>query len=209
MIIFKRDCDYHQFYVLVLSIAFPFFAELGIVLVVRENEQSFARSKSYSGSRFSGYYLIKPYYEAELYNKLCTILGIETMEERENLVGRVERKEGNKGFFDIFELEKTANGDNEFFTLVLNNFVNNAEGLLERFTAGLRAQNFEEIGEAAHKALSSFRFFKLDKQVEKLEEIEKQTLRIRNFRDVPDLVEQTVAEIEEILDMVRTNYLKA
>ena len=154
-------------------------------------------------------YLIKPYREADLYNKLCAVLGVETSTEQAGEVQQIVHQETGNIDFDVSELEKTANGDSDFFNLMIRNFVENAGHLVLCLETNLRERNFEEIGESAHKAIPSFKFFKSKQIAELISQIENLALRVHNFNDIPALVEETVRRVQFLIEQVTKKYLQS
>ncbi|WP_163708141.1 PAS domain-containing sensor histidine kinase [Mangrovibacterium lignilyticum] len=154
-------------------------------------------------------YLIKPYKEIDLYYKLCNALGVESKHDTPSLEVQSAAKVIGNPVFDISELEQTANGDQEFVSMMIQNFVNNTEVLLTRLEEDTANQNFDGVGEAAHKALSSFRFFKLNSLVDRLERLEDLALRVRDFKEIPQLVQETVGAVSELLKEVSKEYLNS
>jgi CheY-like chemotaxis protein/anti-sigma regulatory factor (Ser/Thr protein kinase) len=157
-------------------------------------------------------YLIKPYKEADLYNKLCNAIGIESvMIQNQNEHIALQTTEGDVTVekFDISELEQTANGDQEFIRMMIRNFADNANALLMRLTAALDAKDYDGIGEAAHKSLSSFRFFKLRNIVGLLEELEETALRTRRFNRIPAMVGDLRASVQHLIKEIEEQYLQS
>jgi HPt (histidine-containing phosphotransfer) domain-containing protein len=111
--------------------------------------------------------------------------------------------------FDISELEQTANGDQEFIRMMIRNFADNANALLMRLTAALDAKDYDGIGEAAHKSLSSFRFFKLRNIVGLLEELEETALRTRRFNRIPAMVGDLRASVQHLIKEIEEQYLQS
>jgi CheY-like chemotaxis protein len=150
-------------------------------------------------------YLIKPFREAEFYNKMCNILGIEKPTTGDNMIEK-EIKDldfASKDKFNTNELWKTANGDRDFFEKMINNFIFNAESLVSVFAEGLTAENWKEIGERAHKAIPSFKYFALFNIANSLETIEDKTLRKPDNVNVAKITENTIVEIQDIINSAK------
>lgn len=82
-------------------------------------------------------YLIKPFREAELYNKLCIILAVKPDKNDKMLMVEIKNPEAiQKDVFNTDELWRTANGDRAFFEKMVNNFIVNAVGLVSVFVEG-------------------------------------------------------------------------
>ena len=150
-------------------------------------------------------YLIKPFREAEFYNKLCNILAIEEPTTKNKKVA-MEMKTVDavpKDKFNTDELWKTANGDREFFVKMINNFISNAESLVSVFVEGSATGNWKQIGERAHKAIPSFKFFALFNIANSLESVEDQTLRNADYVLAAKIVEQSIVGIKDIINLAK------
>jgi len=144
-------------------------------------------------------YLIKPFREAELYNKLCNVLGFEPLEEVMK-EGQDNAGEEATDDFNTSELLNTANGDMEFFNTMINNFINNSNVLKDVFEINLRSGNWEEIGEKAHKAIPSFKYFGLTGIASRLGSIEDLALRQKKYQDLPVVVTETISRINMVMN---------
>ncbi len=146
-------------------------------------------------------YVIKPFKEADLYNKLCNILQIEPTTSTKN-TSKNKNMDTNlpADTFNVADLKKTANGDAEFFNMMIDNFTTNAKALTEVFEEGLAKEDWTEIGEKAHKAIPAFKFFKLNAISSRLGEIEDLALRDKNFDELPTIIDNTKTAIAEIIE---------
>lgn len=150
-------------------------------------------------------YIIKPIKETDLYNKLCNLLKIEPLEDKE--VGAklaTERKSIPFDTFDVSELEKAAKGDDDFFNKMIDNFITNGNQLLEDITSGIEKKNWKKVGQRAHKAITAFKFFKLSNIAEQLMQLEDLTLREQNYSPIPDLFSLLKPQIENALEQAKS-----
>ncbi|WP_319592340.1 ATP-binding protein [uncultured Draconibacterium sp.] len=155
-------------------------------------------------------YVIKPFYEVELYNKLCHILQLEPSEQpTEEAPQKEEEVTIFADTFDVKELEKTAGGDKQFFNAMIDNFTENTDNLLESFKTGLKNQDWKLIGERAHKAIPSFKFFKLSNTASALAEIENMALRDHKYNTLPQIVNKVTTQIEQITEQAKAAKHKA
>ncbi|WP_319501110.1 ATP-binding protein [uncultured Draconibacterium sp.] len=145
-------------------------------------------------------YVIKPFYEIELYNKICNILQIENNDKQSPATIETTFEEPVvDDTFNVHDLEKTAAGDKKFFNTMIDNFTENAETLLAEFKVGLENEDWKIIGEKAHKAIPSFKFFKLNGTANVLSKIEDLALRDAQFAALPKTVSKVSGQIEEIV----------
>lgn len=149
-------------------------------------------------------YVVKPFKEAYLYSKLCNILQVEPVKLRESKIKTSNiGKNLTNNSIDLHELRKTANGDDLFFNMMIDNFTSNAEKLLEIFKTGIKNKDWDEIGEKAHKAIPSFKFFKLNGISSQLEKMENLALRDKHFSELPDIINKLEVEINNIIQQAK------
>ncbi|QGY47679.1 hypothetical protein GM418_29640 [Maribellus comscasis] len=101
--------------------------------------------------------------------------------------------------FNVAVLKQTANGDSQFFNMMIENFTMNAKALVEVFESGLSQKDWIEIGEKAHKAIPSFKFFKFNAISSSLAEIEDLALRKKKYEYLPDIISKTKTAILAII----------
>ena len=149
-------------------------------------------------------YVIKPFYELELYNKICNILQIENNDKQSSVASKPAIEEpATADTFNVYDLEKTAAGDKQFFNSMIDNFTENAATLLAGFESGLKNKDWQTIGERAHKAIPSFRFFKLNATANVLSKIEDLALRNQQFDALPETVNMVSGQIKEIIKQAK------
>ena len=149
-------------------------------------------------------YVIKPFYELELYNKICNILQIENNDKQSSVASKPAIDEpATADTFNVYDLEKTAAGDKQFFNSMIDNFTENAATLLTGFESGLKNKDWQTIGERAHKAIPSFRFFKLNATANVLSKIEDLALRTQQFDALPETVNMVSGQIKEIIKQAK------
>ena len=160
--------------------------------------------KYYLKSGFDGH-ILKPFKEVKLYSKICNMLRIKhgIKEQRTKKKEVVKNASGTGEFeFDTSMLQESANGNAEFYNKMLSVFIENAKQTANSFSQLLEKQEWDEIGEKAHKALPSFKYFGLHRQVEALEEIDHLALRKKQYKRIPLLVKQSVTDIHSLVPLV-------
>ncbi len=144
-------------------------------------------------------YIIKPFKENELYNKLCNILGLDAGNDTKDKKNDAYMEVSTEDIFNVTELKKAAGNDTAFFNMMLDNFTNNAQNVSDAFTSGLNNSDWEEIGEKAHKAIPSFKYFGLYSLASDFEKIENLALREKQFDKLPELIEQIILKINQAI----------
>lgn len=150
----------------------------------------------YMNCGFDGY-LIKPFKEGELFNRVCNALSIGTSKQSTKVhIAQMKSLEiASVDVFNTSDLWKTSNGDYVFFEKMINNFIDSAKILVSVFVQERESQNWSIVGERAHKAIPSFRYFSLSKIASSLEAIENKTLHEFDFELAANIIENTIDDI--------------
>ena len=152
-------------------------------------------------------YLVKPYKEINLYNKVCKVLKknkVPVQLTREEIILKEETKDP---LYNLYELKRIAKDNNEFFVRMLNTFINNTTENLKNLDHYLTEKNWEQIGETAHKMLPSFRHLEIQPVISDLLDVKDKTLDNLKPEDVPSLVKhisdlsyQVITELEQEIE---------
>ena len=156
--------------------------------------------KVYMQEGFDGY-VLKPFKEKELYNKICNVLQLGEVSGTESMwedPRQVKEQEGDG--FDVSNLRKTANGDRAFFNKMIDTFVRNAEELRIDLEQKLDERDWNEIGERAHRAIPSFKYFELNALVKKLRRLEDLALREKSFDALPNEIREVLRMVDQAID---------
>ncbi len=158
----------------------------------------------YMKSGFNGF-ILKPFDEELLYNKICNALELESNSMKEKPMINKAKEEENE--FDTSILLKTTGGNTEFFNKMLDTFIMNARDTSENFRKLQESNQWTVIGEKAHKAIPSFSYFKLTGIVEVLTKIENLALREKKMQDIAPLATKVSAEIDKVVEIAQKSYL--
>jgi CheY-like chemotaxis protein len=142
-------------------------------------------------------YLTKPFQEEEMYNVLC----FNIFNEQKPIQPLAVKVAGNSQIeetISLAELKKTAAGDEVFEKVILKNFSDQSLVLAKDFSNGLKSQNWKKIGEKAHKAIPSFKYFGLESIVDLLETIEHKALRNKDYSNLHVYVKQSHQAILQV-----------
>ena len=171
---------------------------LAVTANIMENE-----IKEYKMSGFDDV-IIKPFSEEALYSKICHLLDMDDrLQSRINKKPKNRKKNEVDDLFDTSELLKTAGGDFTFFNNMIDTFIDNATNTSRSFIRYSREGDWEEVGRKAHKAIPSFRYFRLTDLVTGLTELEKLGLHEKNYDPMEPLVNQLLREIDKIIYLAR------
>jgi signal transduction histidine kinase/CheY-like chemotaxis protein/HPt (histidine-containing phosphotransfer) domain-containing protein len=162
---------------------------------------------NYMKSGFDGY-ILKPFGEENLYNKICNMLKIKSFQEKQPAVSTQAAISLDDLYFDTSLLMKTTAANPDFFNKMIDTFIANSKVSCERFRSSQKTENWVEIGEQAHKAIPSFSYFGLAEVVKNLKKLEDLTLRENNFNSVGELTGITISQIEKVIQLAHNSKMK-
>ena len=203
-----------QFDVVLLDIQMPGLSGVEVMKQVKQDQENLNRKtkmlavtanimendiQHYLESGFDGY-ILKPFREEGLYNKICNLLNLEhTAPGKVTLSASPQNEAGAANIFDTTLLMNTAKGDLAFFNQMIDTFIEGAKDTTVTFRAAVSTENWKEIGRKAHKAIPSFRYFGVTTVVNSLLKLEELTLREKNFKPVKAMALETAQEIDRII----------
>lgn len=155
-------------------------------------------------------YLIKPFREEGLFNKICNVLKLKRSSGALNkeLEGKTELGSDHESKpYDLNDLINISKGDIQFYNRTLKSFVTTAEEVLVRIRELYEKQQWHEVGEQAHKIISSSRFLGLTTVANTCAKIEDNTVRSDNHELVPELLSDLTGMLEKILPQLKNEYI--
>ena len=156
-------------------------------------------------------YLIKPYREEALFNKICNVLKINAYQNNssQNDEGRTklgsDRTDGQS--YDLNELINLSKGDIHFYNKTLQSFVKTAEGIRSNIENHFKQEQWQQVGEQSHKLISSARFLGMLEMASICVQIEDNTLKTSNYDVVPDLVTILLEKIDVVVPQLKNEYI--
>ncbi len=148
-------------------------------------------------------FLIKPFKETDLYNKMVEVLDIKTKRTNNETEHTILENSSNAGLYDLSELIRMADGNQTFINNMLVTFIENTENTVHVFKQFLKEQNWKQIGETAHKIIPAYKHLQVNSVVKMLIELKNITLEKRDHKRVPDLTKRTIIAMEELLKDLR------
>jgi len=164
--------------------------------IVQEDEQKLARNQMDA-------ILIKPYREINLYNRICQVLELDTKIILKESVELATLGNGKDIDVDLSELKAVTKGNDAFFNEMIDTFVENSQEGMEQFRQALENENWEEIGEVAHRLIPSYKHLKINSLVSDLVEVKSHA----GVAADKELIKNLVDEIEETT-LALNDYLK-
>ncbi|HER10045.1 MAG TPA: response regulator [Bacteroides sp.] len=137
-------------------------------------------------------YLIKPYREINLFNKLCKVLEVESGE-----IGgpplEIRLIEFNaQPLFDLRELKTVTRQNKEFFNEMIETFIHNAERGVAQIRSAYEKKDWHTISETAHRLIPSYKHLGIKKVVSNLIELKSKT----QHDPLPDNLSVLISKIE-------------
>ena len=163
--------------------------------IVQEDEQMLARNQMDA-------VLIKPYKEINLYNRICQVLGVDTkiiLKESLELTTLGNEKDID---VDLSELKAVTKGNNAFFNEMIDTFIENSQQGMEQFRQALEKENWEEIGEVAHRLIPSYKHLKINAVVSDLVDVKGQARGVTEtklIKSLIDAIEETTLALIDYL----------
>ncbi|MDD2197095.1 MAG: ATP-binding protein [Bacteroidales bacterium] len=139
-------------------------------------------------------YLVKPFDEIELYNAIAPLIG------EEKLIDSPQRISPSQNDYDISNIRRFANDDDESTCIILQSFVDNSEINLRNLKSCVEKADWKSVGELAHKMKSAFRqlnIFTIALELEELETLKGET--------TPQSLKESLVAIEQ--EVIRVNAL--
>lgn len=148
-------------------------------------------------------FLIKPFRETDLFGKICKVLEIKEYTYEPARAEIVLKEEIISQPYSISDLKLITAGNENLTKKMLKIFVRNSEKAINELKQMLKKENWNEIGETAHKLISSFRHLKADHIVSDLMKIEAKTIIEPDHETVPGLIDSVVMKINELIEKLR------
>jgi signal transduction histidine kinase/DNA-binding response OmpR family regulator len=213
-----------QFDIVLLDIHMPLLTGVDVIKKIRKNSNNPNNLtkviavtanvmendlENYISSGFDDY-MLKPFKENKLYNKICQLLNLEyiDVQEVDAVTDIQENSEKNhdlkgKDIFNTSELMTSTGGNKQFFNQMLDTFIKNTEDSVQNIELMYRQEDWEGIAQKAHKAIPSFRYFKLNNLVNDLTRLEELGLHEKNYEPMKTLSVKVKNDITHIIEQAK------
>jgi CheY-like chemotaxis protein len=203
-----------KFDIMLLDIHMPELSGLEVIKIIRKNSgqinqhtKALAVTANILKSDIDNYmkngfddYVLKPFKEMELYNKICSLLDIALNTTNDTGIKKNSGRTGKiSQLFDTTMLENYSGNDPDFYNKMIDTFVVNAAKTKEEFIAELMAKEWGKAGETAHKVIPSFKYFGLSDVVKNLSKLENVALRKKEYDDVQAIIENLINTIDDVI----------
>jgi hypothetical protein len=101
--------------------------------------------------------------------------------------------------YKLDELIKISENDSFFVNQALKIFIENSEEAVRNFGQMLEEENWEQIGETAHRILPSYRHLEVETVIPKLVRLKNKSITDRDPGVMSKLINETISEINNVI----------
>lgn len=150
-------------------------------------------------------FLIKPFKEIELFNKIREVLDISLVKHEQPVIKIILKDDYNSDnkLYNLSELYKIAKGEKKFINEMLMTFIENAEESIYLFKIFLKEKKWKHISEAAHKLLPSFRHLNIKEVIPLLIDLKDKASSSKEKESIPPLLEKTIIEMKKVIAEIK------
>jgi CheY-like chemotaxis protein len=116
-------------------------------------------------------YMIKPYREINMFNKLCKVLDVDPELISHQTIKIVLKEDKGDAMYDLAELRSVTRNQASFFNDMLETFIENASEGTEQIRRAFDRGDFDQVRETAHRLIPSYKHLVIRKVVSNLVEL--------------------------------------
>lgn len=144
-------------------------------------------------------FLVKPFKEIYLFNKMCEVLQIQNKTYPKTREEIILKEALSPKSYDLSELKRMTGNSKEMINQMIFTFLENSDEAITSFQSHLTKEDWNKVGEVAHKLLPSYRHLEVRKVTSQLTEIKTKTLVKPDYLVVPALVKNTIAAMKKVM----------
>ncbi|HEN21234.1 MAG TPA: response regulator, partial [Desulfobacteraceae bacterium] len=150
-------------------------------------------------------FVIKPYREKYLQNKMCKVLGLQYKQEMLSGSEIILKKTSKPGLYDLSNIEAMAGNNEAIKSTAIKDFLKNSEESITLFENYIAGKKWVEAGKTAHKLIPSYTHLQADTALSLLKQIELRSKNIRgeDIRSFENLISQAIKEIKQLVKMIK------
>jgi signal transduction histidine kinase/response regulator RpfG family c-di-GMP phosphodiesterase len=148
-------------------------------------------------------YLIKPYREINMFNKICQTMDISSSTLQQEAVKIVLKEDVGLKSYDLDELRSVTRGNDAFFKEMIETFIQNAEKGLQQFRQEYERENWKGIRETAHRLIPSFKHLSIKSGVSNLIELKNRCRKKPDMIHLATLISKIEKETEEVITQLK------
>jgi len=144
-------------------------------------------------------FLIKPYREINLFNKLCKVLKLDSRDTGEESTQiRLVDFDGQPAY-NLRELRTVTRKNREFFNEMIQTFINNAKNGVEQIKSAHKNEDWRVIRETAHRLIPSYKHLEIKKVVSDLVELKNRAENNPSADQLSGLISRIDKETAEVV----------
>ncbi len=153
-------------------------------------------------------FLVKPYKEIHLFNKMCEVLKLETISYPKPFTEIILKEEIHPKNYDLTALRTMSGHDPKTIKKMIATFIESSENALQYFETALSEKDWKSIGETAHKILPSYRHLEVNSIVSKLFDLKNKTLNPDNIDEdeIKYFTKMVIRSIKKLLAELRNEF---
>ncbi len=144
-------------------------------------------------------FLVKPYKEIYLFNKMCEVLKLKKMTFPKTVTEIILKEEIQPKLYDLTELKTMFGNKPEVIAKMLSTFIANSEDAVIKLQHALDEKDWQQIAELTHKLLPSFQHLEVNSIVKKLLEIKTKSNNSGNYKIISKLTQHLIEAINKLL----------
>jgi signal transduction histidine kinase/response regulator of citrate/malate metabolism len=148
-------------------------------------------------------YIIKPYREISLFNKLCQVMEIDSDLIRHETIQIVLQEDTESQLYDLGELRSVTRGSEAFFTEMIQTFIENAIEGIQQIRAAAGNKAWTDMRETAHRLIPSFKHLSIKSVVSDLVELKNVTGQSPDKNRVMKLIHRIEEATEQVVNELK------
>ncbi len=153
-------------------------------------------------------FLIKPYKEIHLFNKMCEVLHPRKKTFPKSVTEIILKEEIQPKLYDLSELKIMLGNKPEAIAQMLATFIKNSEAAVQKLQQALEEEHWQQIVETTHKILPSYQHLEVNYIVKKLVELKDKTKNSRDYKAIPKLTKNLIKDINKLIDDLKDELRK-
>ncbi|MCJ7716810.1 MAG: ATP-binding protein, partial [Anaerolineales bacterium] len=151
-------------------------------------------------------YLIKPFREINLFNKLCKVMDVDTDQIQHETIKIVLKEEDTSTLFNLHELRSVTKENEAFFNEMIQTFIGNAKAGIETIKNAHKAEDWQAIRETAHRLIPSYKHLEIKTVVSNLIELKNRSEHNPDSDRLSLLITKIEKETTEVVNQLNRKF---
>lgn len=148
-------------------------------------------------------YIIKPYREINMFNKLSQVLDVDSDLIQHETIKIVLKEDEIPALYNLYELHSVTKNNPLFFNEMIQTFMDNAKTGIEQIWDGYKKGEWHEIRETAHRLIPSFKHLSIKSVVSDLIELRNITKEDPEVDRLSSLITKIDKKTAEVLSELK------